>query len=104
MKKLVKVNIFKRSKDVLFGLSLDDIVFIATLMIAIILIYLGFDAFFSLVGSLYVFLDGFIWAFFAGIIAFFTAIVLVILMVKITVILFFILMSVFVLMIDAVLK
>jgi len=41
--------------------------------------------FFELVGNLYDWLDGFIWAFFAGIIAFFAAIWLVSMMFMITV-------------------
>ncbi len=49
-------------------------------IIMTIVIWFGFSAFFGLVSNIYHFLDGFIWAFFAGVIAFFVAIWLVILM------------------------
>ena len=51
----------------------------------LIVIWLGFDSFFSLVGNLYEFLDGFIWAFFAGVIAFLVSIWLVTIMFYISV-------------------
>ena len=46
--------------------------------------WIGFDAFFGLVGAVYGFLDQYIWAFFAGIIAFFLSISIVGMMVQIT--------------------
>lgn len=78
--------------------SKNIVAMIATVFILAILWY-AFDAFFSLVGALYVLLDGYIWAFFAGIIAFFTAIALVGIMIRITFLLIIlavpILMSIF---------
>ena len=55
-----------------------------TIGLVLLALWLGIDAFFGLVGDLYHFLDGYIWAFFAGIIAFFIAIWLIIIMFYIT--------------------
>ena len=56
-----------------------------TLIVVGIFIWFGVDSFINLVMNVYHFLDGFIWAFFAGIIAFFVAIWLVIIMIYISV-------------------
>jgi len=53
--------------------------------LVLLALWLGIDAFFGLVEDLYHFLDGYIWAFFAGIIAFFIAVWLVTIMFYITV-------------------
>ena len=62
----------------------NQIIGIVSIVIILIGLWVGLDAFFGLVGEIYRFLDGFIWAFFAGIIAFFIAIGLVSLMLVIT--------------------
>ena len=63
-----------------------DMVAVAiTVLVLGVAVYFGASAFFELVGNLYDWLDGFIWAFFAGIVAFFVAIWLVFIMFAITV-------------------
>jgi len=52
----------------------DGIIILVLLLIVGGIIYSLGDAFFGLVGDIYRFLDRFIWAFFAGIIAFFVAV------------------------------
>jgi hypothetical protein len=54
------------------------------IIVMVFLLWIGLDAFFGLVSDIYHFLDGYIWAFFAGVIAFFIALWLVILMFYIT--------------------
>jgi hypothetical protein len=55
-----------------------------SVIVVVFILWIGLDAFFGLVGDIYHFLDGYIWAFFAGVIAFFIAVWLVILMFYIT--------------------
>ena len=55
-----------------------------TIIVMVFLLWIGLDAFFGLVGDIYHFLDGYIWAFFAGVIAFLIALWFVILMFNIT--------------------
>ena len=55
-------------------------------LILALMMYFGLDAFFGLVSGLYIFLDGYIWAFFAGIIAFFLAISIVGIMIQISIV------------------
>jgi hypothetical protein len=54
------------------------------IIVVVFILWISLDAFFGLVGDIYHFLDGYIWAFFAGVIAFFMALWLVILMFYIT--------------------
>ena len=60
---------------------------VATIGVLIVL-WFGFDAFFALVGGIYIFLNTYIWAFFAGVIAFILAVSIVMLMFKITLLIF----------------
>lgn len=62
----------------------DKIKAILAVFIIAVIIWFGLDAFIGLVANIYHFLDGFIWAFFAGIIAFFIALWLVVIMIYIT--------------------
>ena len=55
-----------------------------SIIMVVIALWVGLDAFFGLVGDIYHFLDGYIWALFAGVIALFIAVWLVILMFQIT--------------------
>ncbi len=55
-----------------------------TTVVVLFLAWVGLDAFFGLVGDLYTFLDGYIWAFFAGLIAFWAAVTIVMMMIYIT--------------------
>jgi len=77
LRKNLKFKMGEWADRLLIGLSI--------IMILGIIYFLG-DAFFGLVGDIYRFLDGFIWAFFAGIIAFFLSITLSGLIIYITLI------------------
>ncbi len=70
----------------------DSILAIIATVIVLVALWFGFDAFFGLVGAIYTFLDLYIWAFFAGIIAFFFALAIIILMIKISLIMLMLLL------------
>jgi len=74
----------------------NNIVAIIAAIIIVLGLWVSLDAFFNLVSGLYNFLDGYIWAFFAGIMAFFTALFLVGLMFQITVIIIYLILWVIV--------
>ena len=63
---------------------MENLKFAIVGIIILIVAFFAGDAFFGLVGDLYRFLDGYIWAFFAGIMAFFIALWFVIMMIYIT--------------------
>lgn len=63
---------------------MENLKFGLVILVMVVVAYFGFDAFFSLVGDLYTLLDGYIWAFFAGIIAFLASISIVVIMLQIT--------------------
>ena len=65
---------------------MENLKLAVTALIIVVVAWYGLDAFFDLVGGIYAFLDQYIWAFFAGIIAFFFAIFLVGLMIQISLI------------------
>ncbi len=65
----------------------ENIAAVLTTVVVLVAIWFGIDAFIGLVIAIYTFLDLYIWAFFAGIIAFFFAITIVALMIKIALIL-----------------
>jgi len=62
----------------------EKIKMVLVLFVVGVFAWFGVDAFVDLVVKIYHFLDGFIWAFFAGIIAFFIAVWLVMVMIYIT--------------------
>ena len=70
----------------------NNIVAAIAAIIIVLGLWVGLDAFFGLVGGLYNFLDEYIWAFFAGIIAFFAALFLVGLMFQITVLVIYLIL------------
>jgi len=67
-------------------MSKDNIVFAIVALIMVVVAYFGASSFFELVGDLYSWLDQYIWAFFAGIIAFFMSLWLVIVMFQISIV------------------
>jgi len=71
----------------------ENIAAILTTVVVLVAIWFGIDAFIGLVIAIYAFLDLYIWAFFAGIIAFFFAITIVALMIKIGLVLIFLTMT-----------
>ncbi len=71
----------------------DSITAVIVTLVILVAMWFGFDAFFGLVGAIYTFLDLYIWAFFAGIIAFFFAITITVLMIKIGLVLIFLTMA-----------
>ena len=73
-------------------MSRENFVYAIVALIMVLAIYLGASSFFELVGDLYSWLDNYIWAFFAGIIAFFMALWVVGMMVQISIVLITILL------------
>jgi len=80
----------------------ENIAAVIVTLVILVAMWFGFDAFFSLVGAIYVFLDLYIWAFFAGIIAFLFAITIVALMFKIGLVLLFLTTAGLILLIEAI--
>jgi len=70
----------------------ENIVFAIVALIMVVVAYFGASSFFELVGDLYSWLDQYIWAFFAGIIAFFMSLWVVAMMVQISIVLITILL------------
>ncbi len=79
----------------------DSISAIIVTAIILVALWFGFDAFFGLVGAIYTFLDGYIWAFFAGIIAFIFTFTIIILMIKISLVLLVLTLGLLAVIIDA---
>jgi len=73
-------------------MSKDNIVFAIVALIMVVVAFFGASSFFELVGDLYSWLDNYIWAFFAGIIAFFMSLWVVAMMVQISIVLITILL------------
>ena len=64
---------------------MENLKYIIVGVIVLVIAFFAGDAFFTLVGDMYRFLDSYIWAFFAGIMAFFIALWFVVMMVYITI-------------------
>ena len=64
---------------------MENLKYIIVGAIILVIAFFAGDAFTTLVGDMYRFLDSYIWAFFAGIMAFFIALWVVVIMVYITI-------------------
>jgi len=72
----------------MYGFIKDNIVVGVVILFMLVIAYFGATSFFELTGDLYSWLDNYMWAFFAGIIAFFLALWLVVVMFQITIAVF----------------